>query len=292
MITGAYLRARKTLQTATPLDLATTLTTLLVAFHGFKIWFVRLPSQALVVLGLIFRTWLSHPLFWLLLALLAGARIVYLWQDVDNHKYILFYWLCLLALAHALSDDALKQKLVLTNARFFLVFIMLGAAAQKLVSPSYMDSSFFELALLTDGRFRGLTALFGIDPGPALQAREFLGWFKSPYVTVQGNAIVLPTPPALSALASFVTWYDLIIQIVIGAAFLLGRRAGDLVGHTALLLFIFTAYFAAPVIGFAWALIIFGVLLAKDRFPNLAMLYVLALVATTLYRVPWKGWVT
>ncbi len=291
MIAELYRRGREQIVASSPLDLATILTTLLVAFHGFSVWFVRLPTQCLVVLGLIFRRLLTSPWFWLALAAFTGARIVALWQDVDNHKFILFYWLCCMALAHAVREQALQERVVVFNARFFLVFIMLGAVAQKLASPTYMDSSFFEYELLVDTRFRGFAALFGVDPKIPVQARELLELLRNPYVQVEGNAIQVETGPVLPALAVFVTWYDLLIQVVIGVAFLLCRRVCDLIGHIALLVFIFTVYFAAPVIGFAWTLIVFGIVLARASFPNIAMVYVLALVVTTLYKIPWAGWV-
>lgn len=292
MIVAGIRKLRAEISNASALELATILTVLLVAFHGFKAWYFRLPAQCLVVLGIIFRAILLSWIFWLLLSVLAAGRILYFWQDVDNHKFILLYWLCCLTLAHWVSDDSLKQTLVETNARFFIVFVMLAAVAQKLASSSYMDASFFEFELLVDTRFRGFAALFGIEPDIPLQARRALELLKDPLVTVEENRIIVTTGPTLPALATFVTWYDLIIQGVIGFAFIFRTRAGDKIGHLALLTFIFTAYFAAPVIGFAWTLIIFGIVLARSQFPNLAMVYVLALLTTTLYKIPWQGWLT
>ncbi len=292
MISARYRRIRDDLAAVPAIDLVTIITTLLVAFHGFRVWFFALPAQCAVVFGLIFRSLLSNPLFWIFLAVLAGTRIIWHWHDVDNHKFILLYWLCCLAIAHAQADEEVKQKIVTVNARFFLIFIMLGAVAQKASSPTYMDASFFEFELLADTRFRGFAALFGIDPDLTVRAREFLNMLQSPYHEVQDNTIVLEPNARVTALAIFVTWYDLIIQAVIGVGFLVGRRIGDLTGHLALLLFIFTAYFAAPVIGFAWTLIIFGAVLAQERFPNLLMVYVAALAITTLYKIPWAQWVT
>ena len=53
MVMRTYARCRDELSGATHLQLATLLTTLLVAFHGFKAWYVRLPAQGLVVFGLV-----------------------------------------------------------------------------------------------------------------------------------------------------------------------------------------------------------------------------------------------
>lgn len=274
------------------IEVAELLTILLVAFHGFSTWFVRLPSQGMIVFGLIFRETMKSWVFWAVLTLVTGSRFFEQWQNVDNHKYVLFYWLLCMTLAHAVQDAELKERVLLFNARFFLIFVMLGAVAQKLASASYMDGSFFEFELLFDGRFRGFVALFGIDPTIPVQARDLLDFLKDPYIELEGNTLQIVPGIGVPILAKFVTWYDLIIQAVIGVAFLFRRNASDYVGHIALLLFIFTAYFAAPVIGFAWTLILFGVLLAKDRYPNLTMIYIFALVVTTLYKIPWSGWVT
>ncbi len=292
MVADFYRRCRSEVCATPALELASLLTVLLVAFHGFNSWFARLPAQGLIAVGLIFRELLKSWVFWGLLAVLTGSRIAVQWQDVDNHKFILFYWLLCMTLAHAVLDPELKQNIVLFNARFFLVFIMLGAVAQKLSSASYMDASFFEFELLFDSRFRGFVALFGIDPEVRLQARELLEILRDPYTEVEGNALQIAPGVGLALLAKFVTWYDLIIQAIIGAAFIFRRHVSDLIGHIALLMFIVTAYFAAPVIGFAWTLIVFGILLAKDRYPNLTMTYILMLVVTTLYKIPWAGWVT
>ncbi len=292
MVADFYRRCRSEVCARPTLELASLLTVLLVAFHGFGSWYVKLPSQGLIAIGLIFREILKSWIFWGLLAVLTGSRIAVQWHDVDNHKFILFYWLLSMTLAHAVRDADLKQNIVLFNARFFLIFIMLGAVAQKLSSASYMDASFFEFEFLFDRRFRGFVALFGIDPQIPSQARELLEILKNPYTQVEGNTLQIAPGVGLPLLAKFVTWYDLIIQAVVGVAFIFRRHLSDFIGHIALLTFIVTAYFAAPVIGFAWTLIVFGILLAKDRYPNLTMFYILMLVVTTLYKIPWAGWVT
>ncbi len=291
MVADFYRRCRREVCATSPLDLASLLTILLVGFHGFNSWFVKLPSQGLIAVGLIFRDILKSWIFWALLAALTGSRIAVQWQDVDNHKFILFYWLLCMTLAHAVLDLELKQNIVLFNARFFLVFIMLAAVAQKLSSASYMDASFFEFELLFDRRFRGFVALFGIDSNIPVQARELLDLLKDPYIEVEGNTLQIAPGFGVPLLAKFVTWYDLAIQAVIGVAFLIRRHMSDLIGHIALLIFIVTAYFAAPVIGFAWTLIILGILLARERFPNMTMTYILMLVVTSLYKIPWAGWI-
>lgn len=290
--TSAYDVCRKRLERATLVESAATLTALLVLFHGFKAWYFQLPARVLALASFIFQKVLFSPYFWAILAILAGLRIGLFWHDVDNHKFLLFYWLCCMSIVTALRDPDLQETYLLINARFFLVLIMLGAVAQKGFSHSYMDSSFFEFTLLEDSRFSGFIALFGIDTGVLAKTREFVTYLENPYVEVAGNSFTIPVPPRLAALAAFVTWYDLLIQLVIGIGFAVCHRTGDLIAHLTMLLFIVTAYFAAPVIGFAWLLIILGFLLAKDKYPDIALAYILCLAITTIYEIPWRTWVT
>ena len=72
----------------------------------------------------------------------------------DNHKYLLCHWLWVMCVAHIPGDRELTDRIIRFNARFFLIFIFLGAAVQKYLSVTYISGGMFELELLLDGRFR------------------------------------------------------------------------------------------------------------------------------------------
>ena len=92
-------------------------------------------------------------------------------------------------------------------------------------------------------------------------------------------------------LALVITWYDLLVQIMIGILLIPSRRVTDILAHVALLFFILTTYLPAPVFGFGWTIAILGFTLARASFPLLAMGYLAACVAVLAYQTPWQEWV-
>lgn len=291
-IADTYRSGVGQVQSQTTLALVSLLMLFDTAFLGLTGWMFVIPSLIFVMAGLLHRPLLLNGWFWLGIAALATARILYLWHDVDNNGFIYFYWLWILVIAHYVDEDGFKNDIVQFNARYFLVFIMLLAVVRKVTSGTYLDGSFFELVMLTDERFRGFLTLFGVDQAVLSGGSLAIKLLKNPYVAVTDNTVLLGTNAYIRFLAKLVTWYDLLIQLLIGAAFLIRRPSADIIGHIALLVFIFTAYFAAPVIGFSWILAIMGIALAKKPYPNIAMVYLLSFGVMTMYEVPWQAWVT
>jgi hypothetical protein len=91
------------------------------------------------------------------------------WSSADNHKYLLAYWLWVMTLATAVRDEELGELVLVRHARFFLIFVFLVAALQKLFSPTYMSGEVFELKLLLDERFKRLRP-------PAWLRQEYCGF--------------------------------------------------------------------------------------------------------------------
>jgi hypothetical protein len=224
-----------------------------------------------------------------ILASVGTLALVQHWYVADNHKYLLVYWLWVVTLASLYEER--RGELLRFNARFFLVFIFLGAALQKLFSARYMSGEMFEVLLLLDERFRAFGHLIGIDKSVADAAALSYATLKSPLTEVIDNEILLPATDRSRLVALAVTWYDLLVQVLIGVLFLLNRRLCDLLAHAALLFFIFTTYLPAPVFGFGWTLVILGFTLTKDRLPGIAIAYFLACVAVLLYQSSWREWV-
>jgi hypothetical protein len=273
------------------LDAASGLTLFLVVVFGFDAWWAKVVGYSAFLLFLLqpsaIRTW---P-FW---AAIAGASTLGLlsdWYGADNHKYLLAYWLWVIALAHAVKPRDFGETLLVTNARFFVVFIFLGAALQKFFSPSYMSGEMFETLLLLDERFRAFAALAGIDLVIPDAAGKAVFLLKSPMSIVENNELIFPSNDRVNFVARLITWYDIYVQVAIGLFFLPNRRVTDIFGHAFLLFFIFTTYLPAPVFGFGWTLAIIGFILARSRFQNLPISYLAAFLAILLYQAPWREWV-
>ena len=271
------------------LETVAAFTLFLVVVFGFDDASFRIASQLALLAVLLHRPLLGNPVLWAILASVGTLTLVQQWYAADNHKYLLVYWLWVMMLASLYEER--RSDLLLFNARFFLVFIFLGAALQKYLSARYMSGEMFEVLLLLDERFRAFGHLVGIDKSLADAAVLSFATLKSPLTEVIDNQILLPATDRSRLVAVAITWYDLLVQVVIGALFLANRRRCDLIAHTALLFFIFTTYLPAPVFGFGWTLVILGFTLTKDRLPGMAIAYFLACIAVLLYQSPWREWV-
>ena len=272
-LAGRYTGALERLRTLSLLDAASGLTLFLVVVFGFEAWWAKFIGLTAFLVFLLHPVSIKTP------------------QFADNHKYLLPYWLWVITLAHAVKPQGFQESLLVTNARFFAVFIFLGAALQKFFSPTYMSGEMFETLLLLDERFRAFAQLSGIDQAIPDAAGKIMSTLKSPLAIVENNQLIFPSNDHVNYMARLITWYDLYVQFAVGLLFVPGRRVTDLFAHALLLFFIFTTYLPAPVFGFGWTLAIIGFVLAKARFKNLHIAYLAAFVAILLYQAPWREWV-
>lgn len=286
-----YRWAMHRLAGASLLDAASGLTLFLVVVFGFDAWWAKFVGYAAFLVYMLYPQSIKSWPFWGAIAAASTFALLSEWYAADNHKFLLAYWLWVMTLAHAVRPLGFQEVLLVTNARFFAVFIFLGAALQKFFSPTYMSGEMFETLLLLDDRFRAFAVLAGIDPlipDTAVKAATLL---KSTMSIVDNNTLIFPSNDRLNFIARLITWYDVYFQFAIGLLFLSGRRATDLVGHCLLLFFVFTTYLPAPVLGFGWTLAIMGFILAKHRFQYLPALYLASFIAILLYQAPWREWV-
>lgn len=273
------------------LQLTSALTIFLVIIFGFEHWLSKVIVNILFVFALIVPAAIRNAKFWLILAVSSTISLVIDWHVADNHKYLLVYWVWVVWIAHLQNDRDDAEDLLKVQSRFFLVFIFLVAAVQKTLSPTYMSGAMFELKLLFDERFRAFAYLAGIDLNAIEETRKVTSLLRSPLSQVEGNALELGANDWIQTVAKFITWYDLLVQALIGLLFIPRRMYTDLAAHSLLLFFIFTTYLPAPVFGFGWTLCILGVILAFHRSQWLVWSYFTALIAILLYQAPWREWV-
>ena len=272
-------------------DLVSILSLFLAVIFAFPNWLFQIAANLCLLLFLLNPKNVRHPLFWLALALSATIVVARDWHVVDNHKYLLLYWLWILFFCHFLAEPEQKRRTLLFNARFFLCFIFLAAAAQKLSSPTYRSGEMFEYYLYVDSRFTAFGKLFGIDPSVPDAVQKQIALFRSPYSKPLDNELELPGTDRARATALVLTWWDASLQLLIGLLLLFRLRPTDEVAHILLLVFIFTTYLPAPVFGFGWILAIMGLTLAKENFLRIAAAYMISFVAIILYQMPWREWV-
>jgi len=267
------------------------LTLFLAVVFGFTSWFYQVSAQIALLGVLLVPSTAKRPAFWGFLAIAASITLVLERDLADNHKYLLCYWLWVMCIAHVPDEQKLRDQIIRFNARFFLVFIFVGAAVQKYLSSSYLSGAMFELELLLDGRFQAFAHLVGIDATLGTENVRRLLLLSNPYVQVLNEKILLLSDDRVHSVASLITIYDFYVQVAIGVLLLLRRSTTDLIANLLLLFFIFTTYIPAPVFGFGFTLSILGFALVKERSQSLSAAYLLSMVAVLLYQIPWREWV-
>ena len=263
----------------------------LAVVFTFEYWLFEITVRICLLVFLLRPNAIRRPAFWLALSLSATVVIVLDWYAADNHKYLLLYWLWVLFLCHLFADPEKQRRTILFNARFFLCFIFLAAAVQKLSSPTYRSGEMFEYFLYVDPRFTAFGKLIGIDPSVPDAVQKSLAFFRSPFSQVINNELLLPGCDRARVAALVLTWWDVSLQLLIGSLLIFRRPVMDKFAHILLIGFIFTTYLPAPVLGFGWILGIMGFTLAKDKFPRIAVVYMICFVAILLYQAPWREWV-
>ena len=238
----------------TPLSLIAALTLVTVALHtpGSPGAFV----VALAVVALLRPTLLTSAPYW---GAIAGLRLVgHLpaeWHVIDNHQYLLTYLTIALALALR-GPDPLRTLRV--SARWLLVGAFTFATLWKLLSPDFLDGTFFAWTLQVDERFGQVTERLGeTRVGPALEAGVALETVTDPLV--REPSVVLPQGGDVLPVGRWAAWWTLAIEAAVALAFAVPRRRWSRAVSTAVLLaFVATTYAIAPVIGFAWTLAVLG----------------------------------
>ncbi len=237
--------------TATALGL--TLITLLLRPVGSGA--IRPAILLLAVFGLLVAPARRSAWLWLALAGLTGWRVVADWPLADNHSYLLCYWYLALGLAFSF------------------------AVLWKLISPDYLEGTFFRVTLLTDPRFTELTSLFaGLGPETLDSSRRAL-W---QHLDGLSPGLALPElSAAFHRLALFLTFWTIGLEAVVAVCFLWPGRATRGARHGALLVFCATTFaLLSSIASFGWLLLAMGLAScdASRRRTKLAYLAVFALI--------------
>jgi len=288
------LRLRAFVEFVQRLDLVQTinvLTLVLSVIFGFEHWLFQTVARICLLVFVLQPRVLGKPAFWLVLSVAGTIATIVDWERIDNHKYLLDYWLWVLFIAHLFAEPEVLRRTICFNARFFLCLAFLAASGQKLSSPSYRSGAMFEHYLYTDSRFTAFGKLIGIDPSVPDAVQKRIALLRSPFAQVEGNELQIPGSERARVAALVLTWWDLSLQLIMGLLLVIRRPVTDVLAHILLLFFIFTTYIPAPVFGFGWILAVMGFTLAKEKFPRIAAGYVICFAAILVYQVPWRDWV-
>jgi len=269
---------------ADPLGLALRATLLVAILDASLFWFQRWPVMVVAGVGLIVPSLARRQALWWILFALVAWPLVWNWPFSDNHAYLRAAW----ALAVALALGAHTPRLTLaTSARLLLGILFFYATLWKAVlSPDFVDGTFFRVTLLTDGRFHDLALLAGGIAWEHIEAFDAV-------VTAAQAGKPLPAfdePAALGLLAKALTVFTLLAEGALALAFLWPPRGPvHRWRNVLLLLFAAATYSFATVRGFGWLLMVIGIAQTdpderRTRIAFLAMIFVIE-----AYRVvPWS----
>ena len=246
---------------------------------------IRFFILTLACIGLIFPAQLRNPYLWTGLALFLGTRLILSWPFSDNHAYLLFYWCRAVAICLYTAD---AKKYLTVNARYLIGLAFLFATIWKLIlSPDFSDGTFFSVNMLTDPRFEDFTKLVvGLSDGKYNELYQFV----SQHVDgrLMGNIGTPQIPEKLFLVSSFLTYYTLIIESLVAAAFLWPLNRGlSKYRDYILLFFCITVYSVATVEGFGWLLLAMGSVQVYEHRYRTRVLYILVFIIIIFYsRVP------
>jgi len=236
------------------------------------------------IAGLVYSPARRSGAFWLLMAALLAWSNVENWWIVDNHKYLINYWVLAVGLSFWTASPA---KTIASNARMLIGLAMLLAVVQKLISGDYLDGTFFHF-LLVQGhpRIRWLPEWLGMSSEAIEQnyaaMEEMFRRYDSATTVLQ-----LRDTPGIYWGAQAITWWTQGIEILVAATFLAPARfALSKWRDVALLAFLFTTYAVAQVVLFGWVLTAMGMSQVDPKSRGVRLMYVLAFLAIVTYTVP------
>jgi len=259
-------------------DLILRLTCLFLVLHAEKLYFPPVakgifPVFAIVVCGLMlaFPILLRSRVPWIVLSLGCWTTILTNWNLIDNHLYLIGYWV----LACTLSNfSANPVEILRTNGRFIVGLSFSFAVLWKFMSHAWLDGSFFYMISLFDQRIGQLVAAIVDDPpvwsSTLVQLKAFT------MIPDLGLKMEIPAMHSLVTLSRIACYGGLTLEILVALLFLLGRPRFLLkLRDYFLVAFCLGAYMLAPVYGFAYVFSIMGLAQCGNSRTWTRLMYVL-----------------
>jgi len=232
-----------------------------------------------LLLGFVRRS----AIYWSLLSFFIIVGFIPLLLTADNHIYLTVYWILAIALSMFVAKPI---KSISFNARILIGLCFAFATLWKLLSPEFLDGTFFYFTFLTDDRFfRFAEIMGGISSemrGLNLEVYESLknSTNRMESGSFQGSS-------RLVNIAVFMAYWTVFIEGLIAISFLIPERFNfskwrDL----PLLIFMLTTYPIATVRGFAMLLTVMGFAQSTNHNMNMRVIYLLMFLAIPLFSLP------
>ncbi|KAF0244825.1 MAG: hypothetical protein FD180_2196 [Planctomycetota bacterium] len=238
------------------MEVAAVLTLGLLLLHAGTFWYLTVPLTVICILGFALRPLLLNSTYWLLLAAIAAYGNFRNWYSVDNHKFLTTYWCIGLHCSLLTRDPRAAASL---QGRLLIGLSFAFACFWKFAAPDFLSGEFFKYQMLVDPRFDWLASVVaGVPVASAnvndLRILELRAW--------DATAIAAPVMggPRLALTAQVMTWWTIVIELLIATAFLAPAKFFlSRWKHPLLIAFVVTTYAVANVVGFGWLLLAMGV---------------------------------
>lgn len=264
-------------------DLVALMTLVLLLVSATGGWYVRIPVSMLGAAGLLLPSLRRGGTLWLLLALALFGGYGWEWFLTDNHKFLFAYWCLALFLALRTGDPV---GALAVSSRWLLALCFVFATLWKLLSPDFLDGSFFHFSFLTDTRLRGAAELLaGLPRGAGAENYRALESLTAHSVTVAD--LELRSSASVARAARVLAVLTVVVEGLVALVFLAPNRS-RLARLRPLLLvaFVLGTYALAPVVSFGWVLLILAVAQAPAG-SRAVPAYVTVFLLLPLYRIPW-----
>lgn len=233
------------------------LVTLVNTHHDIPILlFTAVATAVLFLNGRLLRS----PWPWFVLAAGIGASQFAAWWLIDDHRVANTYWLAAVGLSRLAHEPG--RVLTLTG-RFLIGSLFAFAFGWKLLSSQYLSTDFFQYTLLRDDRFEPVAVVVGgADEDQLAMDRALVSEFTGSAAV--DETITIEDVPRTRTVAGVFTFWGLVIEGALAAAFLLPLRGRARVARPVLLLlFCATTYAIVPVVGFGALLMVVGLAQAE-----------------------------
>ena len=229
------------------------------------------PVVVLCIMFLLNKRFLTNRALWFLIFLYVMALNFVYFELSANHFYLIAYWslACGLALATQNQDNVLRQ-----NARMLLGLAFCFAAVWKILEGEYIDGTFFHYSFLTrfidfDGVPLITWILSPVEVAENIRLKQTLQ-----HLAVADGSISLTTTNSIRYFSHLLSLWTLLVEAVIGVAFLFNQpkfiaKKRDYL----LLLFILTTFILIPIDRFALILILLGLAQCPQERQRLKITY-------------------